>query len=212
MERESRLNDGKALPILGIVVAVLGALTVSILKGDVFPFFVLAAMAVLSFFLFKEGGTLAMVLGGLAALDALLALLFYAPLGGKDGNLIPDLPQFFEEPWLATLLTFGVAYVLIARRNAMPAWALYGGLAAAAIRIVVAAMTEKRAWGLVTEPLNLVGLILGLLLVGPLVMAMRSAADAKPMTAGPAAKPAAKPAASHAAPHKSAAHAAPKKK
>ena len=208
-------EGGKALPILGIVCGVFSALMVSILTGPFTPFVALGLLAAVAILLFMESDGMAKGLGGLAALCALLSLLWFAPLHIGGQTLFDKLPEFFQDPWLAVLLAVGTVCVIVARKDALAEWVPWATYGVAIARIVLAAIAERKSWADPTTPVNLVGLLMGLLLAVYALFTFAGPAWARASGAGagmppPAAAPA--KAAPHPAPHKAPAHAAPKKK
>ncbi|MEA3191119.1 MAG: hypothetical protein QOD77_1701 [Thermoplasmata archaeon] len=137
-----------ALSILGIVCAALAVLMAVLLSGPFMPFVVLAVLVVTGVLAILARGAHSLPVGIVLIVGGLLALLYYNPIGGDRGTYLPDLPQFFSEPLLVTLLLVGAAGVLWVNRAAWGAdWVGYGGLAACALGIVVALLADPASFG-----------------------------------------------------------------
>lgn len=136
------------LSILGIVCATLAALMAVILTGDALPFIVLAVLAATGIVAILARGANSLPVGIVLIVLGLLALLYFNPIRGDSGDYLPDLPQFFSQPWLVTLLLLGAAGVLWVNRLAWGAdWVGYGGLAACALAIVVTLFVNPNSLG-----------------------------------------------------------------
>lgn len=184
---------GKAIGILGIVGAVLAALLSSAVSGDLVPILVLLFLLGSSVVLFLQRSTLTTILGIVLILLGLSALLYYNPIAGKDGSeYLPTLPAYFHGAFLPTLAILGVvALLLAARGDVEPAWAGYLGLAAALAAIALVAAVPQGQFGNFANPTGIAAAVLALVLLVPLVAALRSPPPAAAPTApqGAAAAP-----------------------
>jgi hypothetical protein len=165
----------KALAILGIVGVALAALFAFALSGPFVPLLALAFLVVCAILLFTQRSTFTTITGVVLLLLAVSALLYFNPVTGKDGQAyIPDLPPYFEGPWMATLVVIGcIALVLAARDSVGPPWTGYLGLAAGVLAILLVAFVPTDQQGNFANPLGIGVAVLVLFLLFPLVALLR---------------------------------------
>jgi hypothetical protein len=180
----------KALPIVGIVLAVLAAAFASIVSGAFVPLVVLAGMAATGVLLFFERNGPARILGIAVIVLGLLAILSY-PISGNQKTFIPSLPDYFTDAWQSTLLLAGCVAVLAARRASLqPAWLLWLGLGCAVLAAALAATVPHGQYASAT-PLALLAGLLALAVAWPMVALVRAEPAASGSSIAPPARAAA---------------------
>jgi hypothetical protein len=185
LSRATRLRGmTKALAILGIIGVALAALCVFALSGDFVPILVLLFLLVCGVFLLLQRTGLTTILGVVAILLGLSALLYYNPITGKDGQAyLPQLPDFFHSAYMPFLLIAGCVLLLLAVRDDVePAWTGYLGLAAAVVAVILVFLVPASQFG---NPANLMGIgaaIVVLCLLFPLIALLRGPPAVAPTT------------------------------
>lgn len=172
----------KAMAIVAMVAAVVGALLLFIVSGPVVPIVVMAVLIAAAIVLFMERQVL---FGVVVAVLALLPLLAFTPFEGDGKTFIPRVSWFSGEgsntgAGLILLLLIPAMLLLVTRRRDLqPTWLTYVGFGMAALVLVLALVIPASEYGSIT-PVGIIAAIAFLILLWPLSMMLRPAPTTAP--------------------------------